>query len=370
MKILVAGLGSIGRRHLRHLLALRGTFPEELEIRLFRSRRSTLPGEELEGLPVETDLTSALAWRPAAVVIATPTALHLQTAIPAAEAGCHLLLEKPVSHNIQGIPELRSALQRGGGQVQVGYQFRFHPGLQKVRLLLEEGAIGRPLSARAHWGEWLPGWHPWEDYRQGYSARADLGGGVILTLSHPLDYLGWLFGEVEAVWAFAGKLSDLELAVEDTAEIGLRFRNGMLGSLHLDYLQRPASHRLEVTGSEGTIHWDNAGGSVRLYSALPEFQEKYVSARPGKSSGKGDQNPQFRDTGETAVFHPPAGFDRDELFRAQMRHFLELACGRAAPACTLEDGVRALELALAALQSQEQGAMIYLNRKLSSGEFG
>ncbi len=354
MRILVAGLGSIGRRHLRCLLALREEAGEGLEIRLFRSRRSTLPDEELAGLPVETELASALAWKPEAAVIATPTALHLDSAIPAAEAGCHLLLEKPVSSSLERLPELEAALRRGGGRVHVGYQFRFHPGLRRLRRLLQRGAIGRPLSVRAHWGEWLPGWHPWEDYRRGYSARPDLGGGVILTLSHPLDYLRWLFGEVEALWAFAGRLSDLELEVEDTAEIGLRFAGGMLGSLHLDYVQRPPAHRLEVIGSQGVLRWDNAGGAVTLDCALPELRERILELSEAEAGETGRMA-----AGESLVFYPPEGFDRDELFRAQMRHFLGLAQGRAAPVCSLEDGIRALELAQAALLSQAEGRLVH-----------
>ncbi len=135
---------------------------------------------------------------------------------------------------------------------------------------------------RAHWGEYLPGWHPWEDYRQGYSARPDLGGGVVLTLSHPLDYLRWLFGEVEALWAFTGKSSDLELQVEDTAEIGLRFANGVLGSLHLDYNQRPPGHWLEVITSQGTLRWDNLSGEVQVYRSETETG-KFTRRQPDSS---------------------------------------------------------------------------------------
>ena len=172
MKFLIAGLGSIGRRHLNNLLAL-----GERDILLLRSGRSTLPDKDLDPFPVETDLAAALAQQPTAVIVSNPTAFHLNVAIPAAEAGCHLLLEKPVSHTLDGVSDLQEAVRRGGGQVLVGFQFRFHPGLQKIANLLSEAAIGRPLSFRAHWGEWLPGWHPWEDYRSGFSARADLGGG-------------------------------------------------------------------------------------------------------------------------------------------------------------------------------------------------
>ncbi len=328
MKILIAGFGSIGRRHFQNLLAL-----GERDILFYRSGRSTLPDAELKGYPVETNLDAALSHRPQAVIVANPTALHLDVAIPAAELGCSLFLEKPVSHSLDRLPELQAAVQRSQAKVLVGYQFRFHPGLRQVKRLVEAGEIGRLVSVRAHWGEYLPGWHPWEDYRQAYSARQDLGGGVILTLSHPLDYLRWLFGEVASLWAFTGQLSGLELSVDDTAEIGLRFTSGALGSLHLDYCQRPPAHQLQVIGTQGTIRWDNADGAVQLWRAgLDQWSEYPV----------------------------PAGFERNTLFLDQMRHFLAVARGEVAPLCTLEDGLQALRLALAAQLSQSQARRIDL----------
>jgi predicted dehydrogenase len=215
MKFLIVGYGSIGRRHMRNLLAL-----GEKDIILYRSHRSTLPEDELADFPVETDLQKALDQAPQAVIIANPTALHLDVAIPAAERGCHILLEKPVSHNLERLSDLKAAIKRGGGQVLVGFQFRFHPCIQRAADLLKEGAIGKPFSAYAHYGDYMPGWHPWEDYRKSYSARDELGGGVVLTLCHPLDYLRWLLGEVSSVWAFTGKISDMEINVEDVGEIG------------------------------------------------------------------------------------------------------------------------------------------------------
>lgn len=315
MKILIAGYGSIGRRHLRNLQTL-----GEYDIVLYRSRRSTLPEDEIAGLPVETSLDAALAHQPDAVIVSNPTALHLDVAIPAAEQGCAILLEKPIAHDLSRLPQLRAAIQHGGARVLVGFQFRFHPTLRRAASLLAEGAIGRVTSVRAHWGEYLPGWHPWEDYRQGYAARADLGGGVILTLCHPFDYLRWLVGEYQVDWAVGGSLG-LDLEVEDSAEIGLRFERGAAGTLHLDYLQRPPTHTLEIIGTEGTLRWNNADASLGLFRAGANTWQE---------------------------FQAPEGFERNWLFLEEMRHFLAVARGEMEPVCTLEDGARALELALSA----------------------
>lgn len=169
MKYLIAGLGSIGRRHMRNLVAL-----GERDIVLYRTGKSTMPEDDLAGFPQETDLQEALnKHKPDAVIVSNPTALHLDIAIPAAQAGCHILLEKPISHSMDRLDILQSAVKKSGSQVLVAFQFRFHPGLLRAKQLISDGEIGRVISAHVHFGEYLPAWHPWEDYRKGYAARAD-----------------------------------------------------------------------------------------------------------------------------------------------------------------------------------------------------
>jgi predicted dehydrogenase len=331
MKFLIAGLGSIGRRHLRNLLAL-----GENDIVLYRTRKASLPDDELAGFPVETDLAAALRrHRPEAVIVANPTALHLEVAVPAAEAGCSILLEKPIAHELEGVEGLGSALKRGGGRLLVGFQFRFHPTLRKAAGLLAGNAIGKPLSFHVHWGEYLPGWHPWEDFKESYAARPELGGGVILTLTHPLDYIRMFLGEVESLWAFTGA-PNLGLQVEDSAEIGLRMVKGAIGSVHLDYNQQPPSHRWEIVGSNGTLKWDNASGILEAYSGAKEAWELHA---------------------------PPEGFERNSMFLEELRHFLAVARGQVEPVCSLEDGIQALRLALAARESAAKNVWIQLDGK-------
>jgi predicted dehydrogenase len=179
----------------------------------------------------------------------------------------------------------------------------------------------------------MPGWHPWEDYRKSYSARDELGGGVVLTLCHPLDYLRWLLGEVSSVWAFTGKISDMEINVEDVGEIGLKFANGSVGSAHLDYYQQPPSHRFEIIGSEGTLRWDGADNILRLYRASRAAWEEIPA---------------------------PANFDRNDMFLDEMRNFRAVARGEAEPVCSLADGERVLQIALAARQSSQTGLRVDL----------
>jgi len=340
MKFLIAGLGSIGRRHFRNLIAL-----GEQDIVMLRTRKATLPDEELAGYPVETDLSEALRkHKPEAVIVANPTSMHLDIAIPAAEAGCHILLEKPVSHSLERLDVLQKTAEKTGSRILVGFQFRYHPTLNQARELIQSDALGKILTVHAHWGEYLPQWHPWEDYRQSYAARADLGGGVIVTLTHPLDYLRYLIGEVNSLWSFNGHFSPLEIDVEDVAEIGLKFANGAVGGVHVNYFQRPPVHRLEIVGTDGTLRWDNADGLLHFYKMPVSF-------------GSFSDNPPAP---VMETFSPSEGFERNQLFVAQTRHFIEVVYGESEPVCSLEDGVIALRLALAAYESQERGQVIRL----------
>ena len=344
MKFLIAGLGSIGRRHFRNLMAL-----GERDIILLRTRKATLPEDELAGVPVETELQEALQrHRPDAVIVANPTSLHLDVAIPAAEAGCHILLEKPVSHSLERLDVLQKAAEKSGSKILVGFQFRYHPTLNKARELIQSNMLGKILTVHAHWGEYLPQWHPWEDYRQSYAARADLGGGVIVTLTHPLDYLRYLLGDVESLWSFNGHISRLEVDVEDVAEIGLKFMNGAVGGVHLNYFQRPPVHQLEIVGTDGTLRWDNADGVLNFYKFPATF-------------GSYSDNPPDP---VIETFSPPEGFERNQLFVAQMCHFIEVVRGEKEPICSLEDGVQALHLGLAAHKSQETGRMVKITEML------
>jgi predicted dehydrogenase len=338
MKFLIAGLGSIGRRHFRNLLAL-----GEKDIVLLRTRKATLPDDELAGYPVETDLTEALQkHKPDAVIVANPTSMHLDVAVPAAEAGYHILLEKPVSQSLDRLDVLQKAAEKTGSKILVGFQFRYHPTLNKARELIQSNALGKILTVHAHWGEYLPQWHPWEDYRQSYAARAELGGGVIVTLTHPLDYLRYLLGDVDSLWSFNGHISPLEVDVEDVAEIGLKFANGTVGGVHVNYFQRPPVHRLEIVGTNGTLRWDNADGILHFYKMPATF---------GSFS-------EYPPAPVVETFTPPEGFERNQLFLAQTRHFIEVVRGKAEPVCRLEDGVVALRLALAAYESQKTGRTV------------
>jgi len=278
MKFLIVGFGSIGRRHFRNLLSLGYE-----DIIFYRSHKSSLECDELEGFPVETSLESALAHEPDAVVVSNPTALHLDVAIPAAKAGCHILLEKPISHNMNRVAELQEAAEKSGSRILMGFQYRFHPGLRRI---------------------------------------------------NPLDYLRWLLGEIDSVWAYLGYNSDLELnGVEDTAEIGFRFTNGVTGSLHLNYVQRPPSHWLEIIGTEGTIRWNAETGVAKCYN----IEEKTWEEFPLR-----------------------ANFERNDLYISEMKHFVAVVMGQFVPICSLEDGVAVQKIVQGAKQSSEQGLITAL----------
>jgi predicted dehydrogenase len=328
MKYLIAGLGSVGRRHMRNLISL-----GENDIVLLRTRKATLPDDELASYPVEIDINEAIKkHKPDAVIVSNPTAFHLDIAIPAAQAGCAILLEKPISHSMQRIDELQKAVQKSHSKVLVAFQFRFHPSLIKAKELISNGEIGRIISADVHFGEYLPAWHPWEDYRISYAARADMGGGVVATQCHSLDYLPWLVGDkVESVFGYTAKLSDLEIDVEDTAKIALRFANGTLGSLHLDFNQQPPEHHFTIVGTKGTIKWNLADGAVKMYQ------------------------PEKKDW---VVYQLPASWERNVMFLEQTKHFVDVVKGNANPSCTLEDGIQVMKIISAVHESQKMGRAI------------
>ena len=324
-EFLIAGSGSIGRRHLANLRAL------GRDAAFYRTGYRD-PAAPVPEAAEEFAIEAALARRPRAVFVCNPSARHLEVALAAARAGAHLFIEKPLSHSLEGTAELLDEVRRRGLVATIGFQYRFHPGLQRVKRWLEEEVLGEIVSARVHWGEYLPEWHPAEDWRLGYAARADLGGGAVRTLCHPFDYLRWLLGEPEAVWAETSRRA-LGLDVEDAAQVGLRFASGALATVSLDYVQRPRSHGLELVGQRGRIVWADEDGTAYLHLAASD---------------------------RVTPFRPAPGFSRNSVFQEELRHFLACLDGREQPACTLADGVAALRITLAALQAAREGRRVQL----------
>lgn len=344
MRALVVGLGGIGQRHVRNLRALLGA---DVDIDAYRVRRQSpvlteqfevTKGADLEatyGLRSFDNLEEALARRPSMVFICNPSSLHLEVAMAAAEAGCHLLIEKPLSASWEGVEALADLVERRKLAALVGYQMRFHPCLRQMRALLQQRRIGSVLAVKAEIGEYLPGWHPYEDYRGMYASRRGLGGGVTLTQIHEFDYLFWLFGMPRRVFALGGHLSSLEVDVEDVSSILMEcVIDGRLVPVHLhqDYLQQPPARTCKVIGDEGKIVVDFAALTVEVFAR----KEKVA---------------------ETLSF---AGFERNQMFLDEMHHFLACVRGEQSPLVPVRDGAQSLRMALAARKSMETGRMVEL----------
>lgn len=322
-RILIAGLGSIGRRHLSNLLQLGVE-----DILLLRTKNE--PIEYAPHLPVFTTLQEALDQKPEAVIVSNPTTHHLDVAIPAAQAGCHLFMEKPLSHTGKDIDTLLSIAKEKQLIGMVGFDMHFDPGLQKMHQLLHKGFIGQVTAIQAQVGQYLPDWHPWEDYRTGVSARIDTGGGVILDLIHEIDYVTWLMGDAKEVMSMNDRVSTLDIQTEDTAAILIRFMSGAIGTINLDYIQRTVSRSCRVIGEEGTITWDLISQKVSWYLAQDKIWHEFSYA----------------------------GFQRNDRFIAEMKHFLDCLQGKAQPEVDLESGSQSLKIALAAKESGKTGKAV------------
>ena len=259
---LVVGGGSIGKRHLRNLLAT-GRTAAVVETR--EDRRAEIAAKH-PGVPLHPSLEAALAAEQYRVgFICLPTAYHMDPALALAGRGLHLFVEKPVSHTLDRIPELLDLVEQKKLIAMTGFCMRFFQPLQKAKELLTAGRAGRLVTARSFTGVYLPDWHPYEDYRSFYMAKKDQGGGVLLDECHAFDWMQWLCGPITAVSAVVGTFSDLEVETDDVCEALVRFGPCMVGSIHLDMVDRSARSEVELIGTESTVLVDLEGHTVRCY---------------------------------------------------------------------------------------------------------
>ena len=329
MKVLVVGCGSIGERHIRNMRNL-----QNLEIVACDARQDRLTKVRKEYKIEETysDLKQALNKNITAALICTPSSSHIPIALAAVNNGIHVFIEKPLSHNLEGIDELITKANKKNAIIMVGFNLRFHPCLQRIKRMLDEGKIGKIICAKVQVGQYLPDWHPWEDYRTTYSAQKALGGGVILDAIHEYDYVRWFLGDPTEVFCFADKLSDLEIDTEDIAETLMRFEKRAIAEVLTDYIQRVYSRSCQLIGDEGTILWSFKENCVKLYTAKDKQWQMF----------------------------PETNFDFNETYAQEIKHFIECVKENKQPNISVLDGKKVLEIALAAKRSAETRQVVYL----------
>jgi len=319
MKILIIGGGSIGQRHLRNL---KDIGIENISILDVDKKRLPVL-EEKYRVKTHKNLGNALKEKWNAIFICTPPSSHIEIALKATATRTPLFIEKPLSDNLKNIPKLIAKIKKNKIPVMIGYNLNFHPHFQEIKKILKEKILGQIWGVKAEYGSYLPDWHPWEDYRKGYSAQKRLGGGIILDDIHEIDYLYSLFGKVKKIFTWAGKLSDLEINTEDYAEIILLFENGVVGQIHMDYLQRMPSRNLKIIGEKGTLSWD-----IRK-SELSYFLVK-------------DKKWQI---------HRIKDFDYNQTYLNEIRHFFDCLKKKKHFVTDINRGYQTLKIALAAKKS-------------------
>ncbi len=321
-KVLVAGAGSIGRRHLANLRALGA------EVCAWRERAALAPELARElGLPVYADLAQAISSVDA-VVVATATDRHLPVALAAARARKAIFLEKPVASSWNGLDELTAVVTEVELVVEVGCQLRAHPNLIALAERIAGNSDGPLYTFRAVVGQRLEQWRLGTDYRQGYSASADRGGGALMDLVHEIDLVHWLAGGLQQVWAQLSTLSDQEVFADDLANLLVRTRSGAVGQIQMDMLSPAYRRGLELVFKDTVYIWDYVNGTLT------------------------------RDDGKVreVIDRVPAGFERNNLFMAHMAHFLtRIRSPETPPLCSFEDGLAVLRAALAARESDRTG---------------
>ena len=315
-KILVAGYGSIGRRHVDNFLELK-----DIQLIVY-TKRNDLQLLKKKGVKVSNSLAECLKENPNIGVITNETSLHIPIAIKLAKEGLDLFLEKPLSNSLKDVEKLRAIVKKKKLITQMGCNLRFHPCIKKIKSLIEQQKIGKIISAQVQNYSYLP--DHIEDYRKSYAGRKDLGGGVILTNAiHEIDYMYWFFQEVENVISMSGKFSDLDVTAEDYAPSLLKFKNKIIGELHLDYFQRPEFRSCKIRGTKGEIYWDSVDNCVDVFNMNKKrWETKFDS---GFSNN----------------------LDTYSSYVEELKHFLKCVKRRKETINDLEQGVTTLKIALA-----------------------
>lgn len=316
MRILIVGAGSIGRRHINNLNTLGY---EDIAVMDISDSNLDYVKKNFRIKETFTDFNDALNSKDYdTCFILTPPIYHIPMALELAKKGLDLFLEKPLSHNLENVDKLIKIKEDNNLIIMVGYNLRFNFGLKDLKSYVEKGTLGKIYYIRAEVGQYLPDWRPLQDYRKNYTAIKEVGGGIILDGSHEIDYVMWLANsKVKDAKSISGKISNLEINVEDIAEAILRFENGIIGSIHLNMIERGYNRYCKVVGEKGSIKWIFKDNVLEFYDGISKklIMENY-------------------------------DFDSNDSYLEELKHFFNCVENRSEPLSNVYTAKEALNTAL------------------------
>jgi len=325
--ILIVGFGSIGNRHFKNIL-------DNHKIRIIIcTKRKDLNGLIGKNILVVDSISKALVHKPSIALISNETSFHVKTAIRLAKAKLDLFIEKPLSSSSNGLKELEKIVKKNHLVSLVGCDHRFHPCLKKIKEILDDKKMGKIFSVQVESSSLLSDWHPYEDYRKGYSARKELGGGIATTMTHELDFLRWFFGDIREIFSITKKVSGLEITADDISTMNMVFRNGIIGEIHLDYFARPQFKSCKIRGENGTLYWNTDSNDVKIF---------YNNQKKWKINFK------------------PKNFERNQMFVKELNYFLKCVKNKNKTFNDISEGKKTLQVILGAKKSSQLKKMIRL----------
>lgn len=322
---MIVGFGSVGKRHMNNLLSM-----TNCQVIIW-SKRKDLKTYKNKNIKIFDSLEKCLLEKPDIGLITNETAFHISIAKKLAESGLDMFIEKPLSNTMKNVKDLAKIVKKKKINTLIGCNLRFDTCIKKIKSLIEQKAIGKIVSVKVECGTYLPDWHPDENYTNSYAARDDLGGGVVLTCIHEIDYLYWFFGKVKEVFSLTGKFSDLKINASDLSAIILKFQNNIVAEVHLDYFQRPEFRSCKIIGTKGTIYWDSFGKEVKIYDIQ---KKKWIRKLKIKN------------------------YDKNKEYIDEISHFLNCIDKKKKSINDLTQGIEILKIALSIIKSSKEKKLL------------
>ena len=310
-KILIFGLGSIG---VRHAQVLEGIGKFQMAACRTKKGLKKIPQELERTIIYFYDEDEALAWSPDFMIVSNSTNLHLEYLLKSIDHGIDVLIEKPMADDYNKVKAVEHRIKKRTNKIYIGFNLRFHPIVRKIKKIIDTREYGRVLKTNLYVGEYLPFWHPYEDYRKSYAARKELGGGVLRTLSHEIDLGQYWFGDYDKIFARVSKISDLDIDVDDSVDIFAEMKSGEILKLTMDYLNPLRERKGELFFEDGLLEYN--------FSAL-EIKFTGYSTR------------------ETKTLLKLEDYDNNDQYKCQMEKFIDRSDEEI---CGVEEGINVMKI--------------------------